>query len=314
MEVGWLRAAVSLTVNRGKTTCLKNTFPRPLLSCAPMVGADRLAHTQAIHSNMLYISDDNNAKLKADPSTMKLNHDIKKPLCIIMNWMRAKPSHVQKYAALYLAQGFDVVSVSCTPWQLTWPVKGSQVIADRLLKFLEVNSQNPLVLHGFSVGAYVWAELLVQAVQDKQRYQPVLDRIVSQVWDSAADIHEIPVGFPTAVFPRNKLLQETFRAYIKLHMKLCHNLATKHYMKATEVFHSTPCRAPGLFLVSKTDPIGAEHRSRDVCDHWVRSGMKCSVKCWDKSPHVLHYSKHPEEYKAAVFSHLDQCGLLKKKL
>ena len=47
------------------------------------------------------------------------------------------------------------------------------------------------------------------------RFQPVLDRVASQVWDSGADIHEIPVGFPSAVFPRNKFLQELFRSYIK---------------------------------------------------------------------------------------------------
>lgn len=44
-----------------------------------------------------------------------------------MNWMLARKQHVMKYATLYLEQGFDVVSVSCTPWQLMWPVKGSQV-------------------------------------------------------------------------------------------------------------------------------------------------------------------------------------------
>lgn len=60
-------------------------------------------------------------------------------------------------------------------------------------------------------------------------------------------------------------------------MKAFHNVATKHYMRATEVFHETPCRAPGLFLVSKTDLVGAEKRSRSVHDSWVRSGMKVRI-------------------------------------
>uniref|UniRef100_A0A2H1WWC7 SFRICE_037540 n=1 Tax=Spodoptera frugiperda TaxID=7108 RepID=A0A2H1WWC7_SPOFR len=99
----------------------------------------------------------------------------------------------------------------------------------------------------------------------------------------------------------------------RTHMKVFHNVATKHYMKATDVFHHTPCRAPGLFLVSKTDLVGAEKRSRSVHDSWVRSGIKCNFKCWDKSPHVLHYIHHPEEYKQALYSHMRQCGLLKDK-
>lgn len=312
MEALRFRTVVSFTTNHGKNLiCCKNVNPRPLLSCIPVavVGVNRNAHTQNIFQNMTYISNDK-VKLKADPKTMKLNQNIDKPLCIIMNWMMAKPNHVQKYAKLYLDHGFDVVSVTCTPWQLMWPAKGSQVLAKSLLRFMEANTQNPLVVHGFSVGAYVWAELLVHAVKNKQQYQPVLDRIASQVWDSGADIHEIPVGFPSAVFPKNKVLQEIFRTYIKTHMKVFHNVATKHYMKATAVFHETPCRAPGLFLVSKTDLVGAEKRSRSVHDSWVRSGMKCNFKCWDKSPHVLHYIYHPEEYKQVLYSHLEQCGLL----
>uniref|UniRef100_A0A2A4IXV0 Transmembrane protein 53 n=1 Tax=Heliothis virescens TaxID=7102 RepID=A0A2A4IXV0_HELVI len=313
MEAFRLRTVVSLAANHGKSLiCCNNVNQRPLLSCVPVavVGVTRSAHTQTIFQNMTYISNDN-VKLKADPKTMKLNQNIDKPLCIIMNWMMAKPNHVQKYAKLYLDHGFDVVSVTCTPWQLMWPAKGSQVVAKGLLRFIEANTQNPLVVHGFSVGAYVWAELLVHAVKNKQQYQPVLDRIASQVWDSGADIHEIPVGFPSAVFPKNKVLQELFRTYIKTHMKVFHNVATKHYMQATAVFHETPCRAPGLFLVSKTDLVGAEKRSRSVHDSWVRSGMKCNFKCWDKSPHVLHYIYHPEEYKQVLYSHLNQCGLLK---
>lgn len=66
-------------------------------------------------------------------------------------------------------------------------------------------------------------------------------------------------------------------------MKVFHNAATKHYMRATEVFHETPCRAPGLFLVSKTDLIGAEKRSRRVYDLWVKRGMKvCASTCTDE--------------------------------
>lgn len=41
--------------------------------------------------------------------------------------MLPKRKHVLKYADLYLEQGFDVVVVSITPWQLLWPTKGSRV-------------------------------------------------------------------------------------------------------------------------------------------------------------------------------------------
>lgn len=46
------------------------------------------------------------------------------------------------------------------------------------------------------------------------RYQPVLDRFIAQIWDSAADISEIPVGVPKAIFPKNETMQKALHKYI----------------------------------------------------------------------------------------------------
>lgn len=40
----------------------------------------------------------------------------------------AKPGPLKKYAKIYIDQGFDVLTMTVTPWQLLWPTKGSQVI------------------------------------------------------------------------------------------------------------------------------------------------------------------------------------------
>ena len=39
----------------------------------------------------------------------------------------AKQKHLKKYAQIYTDMGFDVMVVHITPWQLLWPVKGTQV-------------------------------------------------------------------------------------------------------------------------------------------------------------------------------------------
>ncbi|KAL4703342.1 hypothetical protein ACJJTC_013108 [Scirpophaga incertulas] len=274
--------------------------PTPLCRCL---------HSQALTNNFLYISNDNH-KFELDPKTMKLDREVKKPLCIIMDWLLARQKHVMKYASLYLEQGFDVVSVSCTPWQLMWPTKGSQVIGRALMDFLSENCYSPMVMHGFSVGAYVWGEGLLYAMMDKPKYQPVINRIKAQVWDSAADIPEIPVGFPSAVFPKNMFLQNALRAYTKYHLKRFHASATVHYEASSKIFHKTPCRAPALFLLSRSDPVGAESSNRRVHDSWIDMGIECTWVCWERSPHVLHYFHHPKEYLAALYKHLDQHNLV----
>lgn len=77
------------------------------------------------------------------------------------------------------------------------------------------------------------------------------------------------------------------------------------------MFHSTMLRGPALFLISKTDPIGAEHSNQRVRENWESMGVQCTWKCWDKSPHVGHYYRHREEYLEALFNHLMRINMVK---
>lgn len=173
-------------------------------------------------------------------------------------WLQAKQKHVAKYAQLYVDQGFDVLAIRITPWQLLWPTKGTQLVALDIVTFLNNNPTfTPILLHGFSVGGYLWGECLVHIAQDMNKYKGLLDRIQCQVWDSAADITEIPIGVPKAMFPKNPTLQNALRKYMLYHMKTFHEPATSHYIRSSQMFHGNLARAPALFLLSKTDPVGA---------------------------------------------------------
>lgn len=157
----------------------------------------------------------------------------------MLPWLMAKQNHIRKYAQLYIDHGFDVMTVNVTPWQVLWPKKGIQVsnkqmsyqrintvthfyqylqlVAADVVKFLEnnVNKKNPLLLHGFSVGGYLWAECMVHMSREVDRYRHVLDMVQGQVWDSAVELTEIPIGVPKAVFPNNDTLQLALRKYLK---------------------------------------------------------------------------------------------------
>ena len=55
-------------------------------------------------------------------------------------------------------------------------------MASDILKFLDQNkSYSQVMLHGFSVGGYLWGEVMVQMAHNMDQYQHVLDRIVGQV-------------------------------------------------------------------------------------------------------------------------------------
>ncbi|XP_037818554.1 uncharacterized protein LOC119608270 isoform X1 [Lucilia sericata] len=250
-------------------------------------------------------------KSEVDRNTLEFKKPTGNPLVLMMAWLMAKQKHLKKYAEIYTELGFDVMVVHITPWQLLWPVKGTQVVAAETLKFLESNkSYEPIVLHGFSVGAYQFGELMLQMSRDMDRYSHVLNRIICQVWDSAADITEIPVGVPKSIFPKNMRMQTALRNYTLYHLKTFHNQATVHYMRSSQMFHSTLCKKPALFFVSDNDLIGPPSSNQVVRENWERADIKVTWKCWKHSLHAGHLMKHREEYLDLLFKHLEECGVL----
>lgn len=59
--------------------------------------------------------------------SQRLKEQIEKPLVVMFAWMLATKKNLAKYVQIYADQGFDVLTVEITPWQLLWPVKGAQV-------------------------------------------------------------------------------------------------------------------------------------------------------------------------------------------
>ncbi|XP_063980090.1 transmembrane protein 53 [Diachasmimorpha longicaudata] len=273
----------------------------------------RLVSTHHVTKNMELITADSRP-----PTLEKLEHDGKpneKPLLVLLSWLMAKPKHVRKYAQLYLEQGFDVMHVGSTPWQIMWPVKGTRPIAYDLLAFLEQNSKNyqQIMIHGFSVGGYMWGELLTYVHQDRHRYDPLMERVVGQVWDSAVDVSEMCVGIPRAVFKNNAVMQKILEKYLEYHLKTFYNQATQYYIRSSQMFHTNLVKSPALFLMSNTDTVGTVESNMRVRDSWESMGTPTYVKIFDKSPHVGHFQKYPKEYTHELYTFLNMLKMVKNE-
>ncbi|KAI4463755.1 hypothetical protein MML48_4g00018519 [Holotrichia oblita] len=296
-----------------KTTAVllkRNVLELPHLQGTNIINIEHLRciSTLPITKNLVLMSKE---KKKAPIKSLKLSPDQNRPLVVMPTWLMAKEKHIKKYANFYLDYGFDVLNISVTPWQLLWPVKGTQVVAKDILKFLQINkSYSPLVVHGFSVGAYLWAEVLVRLAAERSLYQPIIDRISGQIFDSAADITELVIGVPIAVFPSNKVMQNALRSYLLYHMKKFDKVATSHYVRASQMYHTNLIRVPALIFCSEKDPIGAVRSNQRARENWESNGTKVYWKCWDDSAHVGHFQKHPKEYLDTLRNYLDKLDLL----
>lgn len=75
----------------------------------------------------------NNRVISSKNIAQTLNVANNRPLLVILTWLLSERRHVMKFVNLYMEQGFDVVVVSLTPWQLLWPTKGARVsVRDRI--------------------------------------------------------------------------------------------------------------------------------------------------------------------------------------
>ncbi|CAB0016900.1 unnamed protein product [Nesidiocoris tenuis] len=226
-----------------------------------------------------------------------------RPLVVMLTWMSAKKKHINRYSDIYLSRGYDVLTVTIQGWELLLPSKGSQIVAQDLLNYLyhfSIRGKQPLLLHGFSVGAYFWGEVLLKVNADLSKYSELMQRVKGVIWDSTPDFKDTVIGLPIAMAPNNLPLRLLIRSYVALHLLLFYPLSTRHHIASSRALHKTPCRAPILILICKNDPIASVESYLNVKKSWESLGIETTIKIWDESKHVCHYILYPEEYIAEI--------------
>lgn len=87
-------------------------------------------------------------------------------------------------------------------------------------------------------------------------------------------------------------------------MKTFHDQATTHYIRSSQMFHSTLVKKPALFLLSHNDPIGSVSANEVLRMNWEALGIRCDWKTWDESQHVGHFQKYSDDYTNRLFEFL----------
>lgn len=63
----------------------------------------------------------------------------------------------------------------------------------------------------------------------------------------------------------------------RYHMRTFYEGATQHYIRSSQMFHSSIIRSPALMMFSKRDPIGNPDSNLRVRDNWEALGIKVSI-------------------------------------
>lgn len=282
------------------------------------LSAVSLVHFRNLHSvkfskNLEFFSS--SSELQLPKHTVQLGPayaEQNRPMTLLFCWLMSKEKHIRKYAQFYNNLGMDVLKVRISPYDLLRPTKGSQCVADQVLQFLHANpSQNPLLIHGFSVGAYVFTEVMVKVEKEFEKHGHLLNRFVGQIWDSAVDLEGIPYGTSRAI-TNNDTIQKSMQKYLEWYLKVRYNTATIHYERASAKMHQNYVGVPALFFISNSDPVATPHMVSRVYNKWEANGHDVFVKCWEKSRHVSHYRLHPKEYEDHVIAFLERLRLIEQ--
>jgi len=214
------------------------------------------------------------------------------------------------YVCLCTGNGLDVVHIKVSARQILWPPLAQSVVSD-IIKFITspAHHRQPILVHGFSVGGYLYGETLNHIISDAQLTQSFSQRIRGQVFDSPVDFEGVPHGVGMALSDVRPV-QVAIKSSLNAYTSLFHRQVTSHYHQSSQTFRQNPLRTPSLLLYSKADVVGTPGPIESLIATWRSVGVPVSCRCWEKSRHVEHYLRDPVNYILELKQFLVSVGLL----
>lgn len=217
-------------------------------------------------------------------------------LVVLLSWLEAKEKHIEKYRQFYLDRGFDVLNVKTSPLDLLLPNVGARKISEDFVRFMVEKQYSNVVVHGFSVGGYMFGRFLLEMDKfDTELRDKLLNSIRGIIFDSLVPFEGIAPGVSKSI-TQHPLGSKALEKLIALYLVIAKNVATKHYLEASDKVWGGPLRCPTLFLMSKDDNISDHRIVERLASVWTNLGIECRQMLVDSSPHVQLFTKHHESY------------------
>ncbi|XP_014674011.1 PREDICTED: uncharacterized protein LOC106814225 [Priapulus caudatus] len=231
-----------------------------------------------------------------------------RPLACLFSWLMAKRQHLHRYGDFYLQQGFDVLNVQIHVDQAVLPAR-AQSCVQQALDYLSHRAvtvgPTPLLVHAFSIGAYLYGEMLIKMAAESDRYGDIVSSVGGEIFDSGVDFEGIPTGFGKAV-TNNRRLQKLLRASLEQYLKVTYEHTTKYYLRSSAMFHNNYMKCPSLVMYSLTDAIGSQEGNERAMRRWRALGREVYSHAFENAPHVSLMWRYPAEYKRLQQEFIDR--------
>ncbi|XP_043569898.1 transmembrane protein 53-A [Chiloscyllium plagiosum] len=243
-------------------------------------------------------------------STKTLN-GASRPLLLFLPWYGAKCHAMDHYRQIYYPYGFDILSVESSILHFLWPQYGLSYASEVLdLLQSEPFSSRPLLIHAFSIGGFLFAEMLIITQRDVPRYSGFGSRIMGQIFDSlvAGDVELLANDIPQVLAP--PILQPFFKKITLFYFWLLSGYTVKHYQAGIRAFWEIQYHTPILLFYSENDPLSNYKKLEAMLFHWQKKGIPAIGKSWKMSCHAGHLRQHPQEYRSTLQNFLQSIGII----
>ncbi|XP_019639781.1 PREDICTED: transmembrane protein 53-A-like [Branchiostoma belcheri] len=233
-----------------------------------------------------------------------------RPLVVLFGWLGAKPRGLDRYRDLYTGRGWDVLTVRGQLAHFAWPPRALSFTEGLLSYLQESTAERRLVVHAFSVGAYLYAILLLHLHQHPERYGRVRSRIIGQVYDSIVigGLDKMATGVAEVSPLPNAVVKSATMAYFALTRRY----TVDTYNLAIDAFRNQQVSAPTLLFYCENDPMSRPDAVRELLQYWRQTGVALQERSWAKSRHAGHLVVHREDYLQALGSFLDSLPIMVK--
>lgn len=127
-------------------------------------------------------------------------HTHNRSLVVISGWLGAKEKHLQPYVKFYQEKGIDAYTYIVSPDYVMKPQIALD-LAQSLLQDIEerfhpshVRPVDSLLFHNFSVGGFLYGQMLRVIADSAGKYDQILPKIGAQIFDSPPDFDGIAAG------------------------------------------------------------------------------------------------------------------------
>ena len=172
------------------------------------------------------------------------------PLALICAWLLAEDKYLLKYKQLWFNRGFDVLIVKTSPLDSLLPPIGCKKVAKNVVKVLtNLNCEyNEMVVHGFSVGIYLFGEVLLQLFErSPEKHSKLIESFKGVIMDSLVVPGDAQSGMALTL-TNSPILQSFIKKTIVLFHTIFYDFTAKHYENSGQTFIEPPLKCPGTTI------------------------------------------------------------------